>query len=93
MQEAEKSEAETDELKRRPRRPRRGHYRPLYVPLRDAFEMVGVGSTKGYELINAGIIETVPIGRRRYATFESLARLATPADCRPHHRDDNSDAA
>jgi hypothetical protein len=42
--------------------------------------MLGVGITKGYELVNAGQINTVLIGRRRYATRESLDRLATPAD-------------
>jgi hypothetical protein len=42
--------------------------------------MVGVGVTKGYELVNAGKIKTVLIGRRRYATRESLERLATPDD-------------
>jgi hypothetical protein len=42
--------------------------------------MIGVGVTKGYELVNAGQIETVLIGRRRYATRGSLERLATPGD-------------
>jgi hypothetical protein len=43
----------------------------------DAFDMLGVGVTKGYDLINIGRIDTVLIGRRRYATRESLERLAT----------------
>jgi hypothetical protein len=43
--------------------------------------MLGVDVTKGYELVNTREIETVLIGRRRYATRESLERLATPADC------------
>jgi hypothetical protein len=40
--------------------------------------MVGVGVTKGYEMVHAGLIPTVMVGRRRYATRESLERLATP---------------
>jgi hypothetical protein len=50
------------------------------IPILDAFDMLGVGVTKGYELISDGQIDTVLIGRRRYATRESLDRLATPAD-------------
>jgi hypothetical protein len=43
----------------------------MYVPLRDAFEIAGVGPTKGYELINAGVLKTIqardraPSARRR----------------------------
>ena len=64
-----------DARPKRPRRPRRGHYKPLYVPLLDAFEMAGVGPTKGHALINAGVLKTVRIGKRRHVTFESLERL------------------
>jgi hypothetical protein len=97
--EDDRQRVEGDQPKKRPRRPRRGHYKPLYVPIRDAFEMIGVGPTKGYELLNAGVIKTVRIGRRvdpetgnvisrgrLYATFESLELLATPDD-------DSSEAA
>jgi hypothetical protein len=62
----------------KPRRPRRNHYLPMLVPILDAFDVLGIGITKGYELVKAGRIETVHIGRRRYATRESLERLATP---------------
>lgn len=64
----------------KPRRPRRGHYVPILIPILDAFDMLGIGVTKGYELVNAGQINTVLIGRRRYATRESLDRLAAPGD-------------
>jgi hypothetical protein len=64
----------------KPRRPRRGHYVPILIPILDAFDMLGVGITKGYELVNTGQIDTVLIGRRRYATCASLERLATPDD-------------
>ena len=60
----------------KPRRPRRGHYVPILIPILDAFDMLGVGITKGYELVNAHQIDTVLIGRRRYATHASLERLA-----------------
>jgi hypothetical protein len=82
----------------KPRRPRRDHYLPMLVPILDAFDMIGCGITKGYELINSGKIETVYIGRRRYATCESLERLATPMvttkpDRRePRREDDSHDA-
>ena len=64
----------------KPRRPRRGHYIPILIPILDAFDMLGIGITKGYELVNARQIDTVLIGRRRYATRTSLERLATPED-------------
>jgi hypothetical protein len=82
----DRQHVEGDQPKKRPRRPRRGHYQPLYVPIRDAFDIVGVGPTKGYELINAGVLKTVRIGKRRFATFESLERLAA-------RDDDSSEAA
>jgi hypothetical protein len=65
-------------MSHKPRRPRRDHYLPMLVPILDAFDVLGIGITKGYELVKAGRIETIHIGRRRYATRESLERLATP---------------
>jgi hypothetical protein len=62
------------------RRPRRGRYDPLLIPILDAFEMIGVGHTKGYQMINAGLIETVMVGARRYATRASLEALARPQE-------------
>jgi hypothetical protein len=60
---------------RGPKRPPRGNYRPLAVPLLDGFSMVGVGVTKGYELVAQGRIRTFYLGRRRYAVVESLEQL------------------
>ncbi|MBA0300559.1 ethanolamine utilization protein EutA [Stenotrophomonas maltophilia] len=41
---------------------------------------VGIGRSKAYELANAGLLETVSIGRRRFVYLDSLytlpARLA-----------------
>jgi hypothetical protein len=62
---------------RQRRRPLRGRFPPLLVPILDAFEILAVGTTKGYEMVNAGIIETVRIGRSRYATQTALERIAT----------------
>jgi hypothetical protein len=67
-------------LRRDRRRPRRGRFPPLLFPIQDAFEMIGVGRTKGYEMVKSGQIETVTIGARRYATrrgIEALAALHT----------------
>jgi hypothetical protein len=42
---------------------------------------VGIGRSKAYELANAGLLETVSIGRRRFVYLDSLytlpARLAS----------------
>jgi hypothetical protein len=61
-------------MPRKPRRARRGNYTPILVPVLDAFEMIGVKTTKGYDLINAGLIDTVVRGRRRFAIHKSLER-------------------
>ena len=44
-------------------------------PIREAFDRLGVGVVKGYDLVNSGDLETFMIGRRRYATDEALRRL------------------
>ena len=36
---------------------------------------VGIGRSKAYELANAGILETVSIGRRRFVYLDSLYSL------------------
>lgn len=66
------------ERSRRGRRALRGRFKPLLLPMLDAFEMIGVGKTKGYELVKSGKIETVTIGGRRYATMRGLDALAAP---------------
>ena len=60
------------------RRPSRGRYDPLLVPVLDGFDMIGVGVTKGYQMIDEGLLDSVMIGRRRYLKAESLRRLASP---------------
>jgi hypothetical protein len=60
------------------RAPRRGRYQPLLIPILDAFEVIGVGHTKGYQMVKDGLIETVMVGKRRYATRAGLEKLASP---------------
>ncbi len=45
---------------------------PLALRPKDAFAAIGVGITKGYELINSGELETFKIGRATRITAESL---------------------
>ena len=44
----------------------------LLVPVREGFRLIGVGQTKGYELIAAGEIKLVKIGSKSLLTMESL---------------------
>jgi hypothetical protein len=44
------------------------------IPLLDAFRMAGVGTTKGYEEINAGRLKAVHNGRRRFVRMSELRR-------------------
>jgi hypothetical protein len=45
---------------------------PLVVAPKKAFDMIGVGNTKGYELLNSGEIESITIGRARRVIVPSL---------------------
>lgn len=45
---------------------------PLAVSPKDAFAAIGVGVTKGYELINSGELESFMVGRSRRITTESI---------------------
>jgi hypothetical protein len=53
-----------------------GEFGPLLVPVADGFRAIGVGRTKGYELIGSGAIEAVKIGARTLLKVESLRRFA-----------------
>jgi hypothetical protein len=48
---------------------------PVAVSPRVAFAAIGVGHTKGYELISAGQLEAVKLGRATRITCESIKRL------------------
>ena len=45
---------------------------PLAYPFRTAFQMIGVGPVKGYELINSGQLKTFKIGSKRMASADEL---------------------
>lgn len=45
---------------------------PIAIPPKDAFAAIGVGITKGYELINAGELITFKVGRATRITTASL---------------------
>ena len=47
----------------------------LAVSPKIGFAMLGVGVTKGYELINEGSLETFKIGRATRITTESIERF------------------
>ena len=45
---------------------------PLAYQLEQAFRLLGVGRSKGFELINAGDLASYKIGHRRYVTRRAL---------------------
>ena len=44
----------------------------LLVPREEAFAMLGVGTTRGYQLINSGLIEAVKLGGKTLIRADSL---------------------
>ena len=52
---------------------------PVAVRPKVAFDAVGVGVTKGYELINSGALDAIKIGRATRVTWESVKRLVANA--------------
>ncbi|WP_324748784.1 excisionase [Sphingomonas sp. LY54] len=48
---------------------------PVAVRPKDAFAAIGVGVTKGYELIGAGELEAIKIGRATRITVASIKAL------------------
>lgn len=49
----------------------------LTISVADARDALGLGTTKLYQLINEGQLDTVKIGRRRLVKVASLRRLAS----------------
>lgn len=45
---------------------------PIAVRPADGFAAIGVGVTKGYELINSGELKVIKIGRATRITVESI---------------------
>jgi excisionase family DNA binding protein len=48
---------------------------PEAVSVATAAQMIGIGLTKTYDLINGGQLQSVKIGRRRLIRVESIRRL------------------
>lgn len=46
-----------------------------YRPFVQACSKVGIGRSAAYELANAGLLETVKIGRKRFIYLDSLYSL------------------
>lgn len=46
--------------------------KPIALPPKDAFRMIGVGITKGYELLADRELEAIKIGRATRVTVASL---------------------
>lgn len=49
--------------------------KPEAVSVEDAMQMIGIGRTKIYDLINSGELPSVKIGRRRLVRVDSIRRL------------------
>ena len=45
---------------------------PMLVSIKEARRLIGVGNTRIYELINAGTLETIYIGKRRLIRYSSI---------------------
>jgi excisionase family DNA binding protein len=52
---------------------------PVTVRTKEAFDAIGVGVTKGYELINSGDLEAIKIGRATRITWESVKQFVADA--------------
>jgi excisionase family DNA binding protein len=47
----------------------------LVVPPKEAWRMLGISNSKGYELLAAGELDSIKFGRARRITMESIHRL------------------
>ena len=52
---------------------------PVTVKPKQAFDALGVGTTKGYELINSGDLDAIKIGRATRITWTSVKLLVENA--------------
>jgi excisionase family DNA binding protein len=50
-------------------------YERLVVPPKQAWRMLGVSNSKGYELLAAGESDSIKLGRARRITIKSINRL------------------
>jgi hypothetical protein len=49
---------------------------PLFINLRDGLKVIGIGETKGRQLIRAGRIKMVKVGRKSLLDVASLKAFA-----------------
>ena len=52
---------------------------PLVCSVKDAARRLGIGTTKTYELISEGLLETITIGSRRLVKLSSITKLVEDA--------------
>lgn len=52
---------------------------PITVKTKVAFDAIGIGVTRGYELIRSGDLEAIKIGRSTRITWASVKRLVANA--------------
>jgi excisionase family DNA binding protein len=55
-------------------------HEPLTVPIRTAATMLGIGRSTLYELLDAGEIETIKVGRRRLVLMSQARKLKVLED-------------
>lgn len=48
---------------------------PVTITIASARQALGIGNTKIYELINAGDLKTIRVGRRRLVTTASINKF------------------
>lgn len=58
---------------------------PLTITIAAARDALGLGTTKLYELINEGTLETIKIGRRRLVKVASINRMVDQAGLEERH--------
>lgn len=56
---------------------RDSHLEPLAVDIAEACRLTGIGRSKLYELLSAGVISSAKVGKRRLVLVESLRRWLT----------------
>jgi excisionase family DNA binding protein len=75
-----KTKTMTAESNRMSNQPCLNRLKPLAVTLKTARELLNIGNTKLYQLVNDGTIKTITIGRRRLAIYASLEKLVMPLE-------------
>lgn len=52
------------------------HIEPLFIPLRAGFAAIGIGPTKGYQLVKERKISVIKIGRKSLASVANIRAVA-----------------